>query len=1141
MGSKAKRFLFLAAFALALPLARGQEAVGPALFEGRGPEKAAAERAAAAQPPSLGLSLTPPVAAALPPLTADEVERLRPQRGLTPIGVHRQLPQGTVALSSAGGAARTTVAGAWQATVAGRLWRLRVTSPEARALRIHFQDFDVGAGKVWVHGADGQVAGPYGGKGMYGDGDFWSDIVSGAGATIEYLPGPQAAQAEAAPFRIAAVSHIQDIPGLFGAGGLSAQTADAASSSPEKNAASCHLDASCYSDWSGAVTSVALIVFEKDGGSGVCSGALLNDNSEGFIPYFLTAAHCINTDAAARSVIAYWRYQTATCNGNPPRLSGVPTSRGARLLAAMDGALCANDAGEGEICSWRGGDAALLRLAEGPPGGGTQYNGWTTTDPPVGGRIVQIHHPDGSFKRISFGRVESRREFFNDVSYQQGTVEPGSSGAPIFDENGRVVGVHSYGPDADVCAFPRDDRGYARFQAFYPHISRYLGGGGGNPPPPPPPPSTVTGGPLTSGRPARFSLPPVDNSSLFNGSHSYRLEVPANASRATFTLNSDDPGVDVDLYVRFGRDNAGENGDIVADYSSTSFSGNEEIVVTRSSSPPLQAGTWFVSLGLFDTGRAAEGTLTATLEFDEAPPPSPSGRPVISDGVVLSTVAPFVSTISPLALISAFGEGFAPAGTQALSPRLDSSGRVAGNLGNTCLEINGTRAPLFAVIPTQINAQAPSQQIGRADIRVIRNCGTGSRQASEPVRVEMERTSPAFFNFENNPDGRNAIVALHGGGPGLAGPPGLIPGLQLTPAEPGGVVTLLGTGFGQTDPPLETGQIPARVLPNGIANLRYDVSFTIGGVAVPADDVLYAGTAPCCAGVYQFVLRVPQRASRGAAPVMATAGGVSTPAGPFLTIGGQAGPPPPPPPFPPRNPGERFRDCAECPEMVVIPAGSFLMGSPESEGGRNRTEGPQHRVTIPAPFAVGAYEVTFEEWDACVSDGGCGGYRPNDNGWGRGRRPVIHVSWNDAAVYVTWLRGKTGKEYRLLSEAEWEYAARAGTTTRYSFGDGITPSDANYGGNIGKTQRVGSYRANGFGLYDVHGNVWEWVQDCWNWSYAGAPNNGEAWGGDCSFRVFRGGSWLGISGDLRSADRLRGRSGIRSSNVGFRVARTLRP
>ena len=163
------------------------------------------------------------------------------------------------------------------------------------------------------------------------------------------------------------------------------------------------------------------------------------------------------------------------------------------------------------------------------------------------------------------------------------------------------------------------------------------------------------------------------------------------------------------------------------------------------------------------------------------------------------------------------------------------------------------------------------------------------------------------------------------------------------------------------------------------------------------------------------------------------------------------------------RPGVRFRDCAECPEMVVIPAGSFLMGSPESEKGRDSDEGPQHRVTIPAPFAAGVYEVTFEEWDACVADGGCGGYRPDDEGWGRGRRPVINVSWREAQAYINWLSQKTGGEYRLLSEAEWEYAARAGTTTRYSFGNSISRSKANFD-ESGKTVSVGSYKSNNFGL-----------------------------------------------------------------------------
>ena len=250
------------------------------------------------------------------------------------------------------------------------------------------------------------------------------------------------------------------------------------------------------------------------------------------------------------------------------------------------------------------------------------------------------------------------------------------------------------------------------------------------------------------------------------------------------------------------------------------------------------------------------------------------------------------------------------------------------------------------------------------------------------------------------------------------------------------------------------------------------------------------------------------------------------------------------------RPGKRFRDCAECPELVVVPAGSFTMGSPASEDGRDDDEGPQHRVRIREPFAVGVYEVTFAEWDACVAGGACDGHRPDDESWGRGRRPVINVSWDDAQRYVGWLSRKTGQEYRLLSEAEWEYVARAGTTTPFHFGSTISTDQANYNGDFtygagrkgivrGRTVAVGSFAANEFGLHDVHGNVWELVQDCWNTSYSGAPNDGSAWEkGECGRRVVRGGSWLIGPGGLRSALRSWDDSGFRFFNLGFRVART---
>ncbi|MCY4319624.1 MAG: SUMF1/EgtB/PvdO family nonheme iron enzyme [Alphaproteobacteria bacterium] len=245
--------------------------------------------------------------------------------------------------------------------------------------------------------------------------------------------------------------------------------------------------------------------------------------------------------------------------------------------------------------------------------------------------------------------------------------------------------------------------------------------------------------------------------------------------------------------------------------------------------------------------------------------------------------------------------------------------------------------------------------------------------------------------------------------------------------------------------------------------------------------------------------------------------------------------------------GETFRDCEFCPEMVVVPAGSFTMGSPPSEVGRDDYEGPQRVVTISRSFAVGKYEVTFEEWDACARDGGCS-HQPDDKGWGRGRRPVIHVSWDDAQSYVRWLSRETGKEYRLLTEAEWEYAARAGTQTRYHWGDEIGSNRANCNGcgslwDDSQTAPVGSFAANDFGLHDMHGNVWELVEDCWHDDYRGAPSDGSAWvsGGNCDPRVLRGGAWFFNPWLLRSAFRIGYDTGVRNYFIGFRISRTLAP
>jgi formylglycine-generating enzyme required for sulfatase activity len=253
------------------------------------------------------------------------------------------------------------------------------------------------------------------------------------------------------------------------------------------------------------------------------------------------------------------------------------------------------------------------------------------------------------------------------------------------------------------------------------------------------------------------------------------------------------------------------------------------------------------------------------------------------------------------------------------------------------------------------------------------------------------------------------------------------------------------------------------------------------------------------------------------------------------------------------KPGDSFKDCLECPEMVVIPAGEFMMGSPTSEPERPNNEGPQHKVMIRKTLAVGKFEVTFAELDACAAGGGCK-YKPDDRAWGRSRRPVVNMSWDDITKeYLPWLSRKTGREYRLLTEAEWEYGARAGTSTAFSTGATITTDQANfdgtytYGGSVKgqfrqKTVEVGLFKPNGFGLYDMHGNVGEWVADCYKDSYSGAPVDGSAvTSGDCPSRVHRGGSWGNRPRDLRSAARNGYSPDGRYGYLGFRVARTLSP
>lgn len=239
-------------------------------------------------------------------------------------------------------------------------------------------------------------------------------------------------------------------------------------------------------------------------------------------------------------------------------------------------------------------------------------------------------------------------------------------------------------------------------------------------------------------------------------------------------------------------------------------------------------------------------------------------------------------------------------------------------------------------------------------------------------------------------------------------------------------------------------------------------------------------------------------------------------------------------------------------EMVMINPGRGKLGSPDFEKRRARFENPLRDTQINYAFEVSKFEITFDDWEKCLKDGGCGGYAPDDKGWGKGKRPVINISYDDAQKFISWLNLKTGQSYRLMSEAEWEYVARAGQPDA-PFGNGyeISAKYANFDGKapygtsetgpyLRKTQPVGKYPANAFGLHDMHGNVYEWVEDCWNKDHSGAIGDGSPRkDGDCKFRVMKGGSWVTHGYQMRAAARVRYVTDYRYDDYGIRIARTI--
>jgi len=431
--------------ALGLSVAGAQQVLRKEPFQYAGPDRASRVEA---RPPGMRLGLRRPREFALAPLSEAEAARLTGPSTRLKTGVQRVL------------APHVFAAGTWETTSEGtRLWRLSIRSPHARGLRVEFENFSVGEGRVWLY--DGtHSAGPYTGRGPYDDGHFFSSAVYAASAVVEYEPALDAGVELEPPFAIKSIVH-QVRTALDGTAGQT-DPADY-----------CELDVNCYPDWKSAMSSVGQISFVEDGVEALCSGSLLATRDNSAKPYFLTAGHCVHDEATARTVQAYWNYQTSSCNGTPPasRDASAKSTLGAHLMASAD---------------LSGGDYSLILLQDVPSG--VTFAGWDPGGPPVGGSVAGIHHPSGSWKRISFGTrttdantdVEGSiapAALYFQVLYSQGRVEHGSSGSPLFTSPGIVAGSLSNGEvleDGTVCSINPQGAGYSRFSATYSAVSTYL-------------------------------------------------------------------------------------------------------------------------------------------------------------------------------------------------------------------------------------------------------------------------------------------------------------------------------------------------------------------------------------------------------------------------------------------------------------------------------------------------------------------------------------------------------------------------------------------------------------------------------------------------------------------------------------------
>lgn len=961
--------------------------------------------------------------------------------------------------------------------------------------------------------------------------------------------------------------------------------------SPRAIRDNCYQDVACYTQVDEQIdnyaSGVAMIAYVDDQTKrhSFCSGALMNDNElDSRIPYFLTAAHCVNSESEARSVEVHWFYQNRNCSGESSRDLDPRHSQsfGAHLLAVEEGSVIRG----GGINPRGSGDMALLRLLESPPPG-LWFLGWQTGSraTAVGTNVIGIHHAEAKTKQISFGEIESPLNHMLYVAWGNGLTQSGASGSPLLNEDGRILGVLSGGRDDHQGCF---DQGsptlYSNLTSFYPKIRRYL-----EPQEMTPNDSNnvILGGPLVPGTPSRFRLSPVSSGSLQNGDHSYFVDVPPDATSLTWTLVSDDPEIDVDLYVRYSEDPTISQ----YDWNSIGASGNEEIVLEVGSSTPLQVGRYYASLLLYDSpesyvggtltaelilGRSLEVTSPVDIQFLTIPPG------VFAMGSATPDAYPNEIPVTQVHIRQSFeigkyeitqGQWYAVMGdnpsrdsacgancpvesvswsdTQEFLTRLNEAGdgyeyrlpteaewEYAARAGTT----GDRHGPLDAIAWNIANSGdrirpvglKAANQFGLHDMignvyewvgdwygsypggTVIDPIGPISgaeRVARGGSRHHGPRANRSSRRYHSDADKRYSDAGFRVvrvarstflGGTLRFGQPArfLIPSTEAGRLQNGARSYVVDVPTGATGLTLALASDDLGVDLDIYVRYQadpqpsqYDWKAT-GSSGNEVIEIGHGSSPPLREGRYYISLLLfrPQGAS---AIGTLTASLTTDTAGP-LGI-----------------------------EFVEILDGSFAMGSVSRDASGD--ERPVTQVRISQRFEMSKYEVTQGQWQTLI------GSNPASYTECGLNCPVVSVSWNDAQNFLSKLNAAgDGYEYRLPTEAEWEYAARSGTTTdRYGSLDEIAWHAGNSGNRI---HPVGLKDANRFGLHDMIGNVYEWVSD-WYGPYPGGAVTDPRGPSSGSLRVMRGGSEHNGPRSNRASARESDHANARYSNAGFRLVR----